>query len=116
LPVDLVEFAQNGFELSIPAREPLDQGQHVLGNVAGPGLPVDLGSQVIGRVLETLGGDRADEEIEVIDDFLGESPLAAFECMEARRKVSFRYIGVLRRLLSRQYRPEATTFFLKMTD
>jgi len=34
LPIDFVEFAQNRFELSIPAREALDQGKHVLGNVA----------------------------------------------------------------------------------
>ena len=99
LPVDLVEFAQNGFELSIPAREAFDQGQHVLGNVTGPGLPVDLGGQVIGRVLETLSGDRADQKVKVIDDLLGEPPLAAFECLKAWRKVSFRYIGVLLRLL-----------------
>jgi len=90
LPVDLVEFAQNGFELSIPAREAFDQRQHVLGNVTGFGLPVDLGGEVIGRVLETLGGDRTDEEIEVIDDFLGESTLAAFEGMQAWHQASFR--------------------------
>jgi hypothetical protein len=90
LPIDLVELAQNGFELSIPACEAFDQGQHVLGNVTGSGLPVDLGGEVIGRVLETLGGNRTDQKVQVIDDLLGEPPLAAFECLQAWRKVSFR--------------------------
>jgi hypothetical protein len=52
----------------------------------------------------------------VIDDLLGEAPLAAFECLKAWRKVSFRYIGVFLRLLLRQYLIEATTFFRKTAD
>src|SRR5205809_203205 len=86
---------QNGFELSVAAREAFDQGQHVLWNVAAPGFSVHLGGQVIGRVLETLGGDGADEKIEVIDDFLGEPPLPAFEGLQAGHEVPF---GLYRRL------------------
>jgi len=74
----------------MPAREALDQGEHVLGNVAGLGLSVHLRRQVIGRIAEPLGGDGADEEVEVIDHLLGEPSLAAFEGIQARHQGAFR--------------------------
>src|ERR1700678_3804244 len=57
-------------------RHAFDHGQQVLWDVAGPSLSVHTGCEIIGRVFEAFGGDGADEEVEVIDDFLGE-PLAA---------------------------------------
>jgi hypothetical protein len=43
------------------------KGSFILGDVPGPGLAIDLEGQIIGGISESLGGDGADEEVEVIE-------------------------------------------------
>ena len=79
LPVDLIELTKQRLEFAVSGSQAPDQGEHVLGNVTGLGLALDLGGQIVGGILETLGGDRADQKVKMIDDLLGEPPSAGFE-------------------------------------
>lgn len=94
LPVDLIELFQERFQLSVASGVPLDEGEHVLGNVPGLGFALDLGGEVESGILETFGGDGADQEVEVIDNLLGEALFAGLEREEARHRATFYGIGV----------------------
>lgn len=61
----------------------LDQREHVLGDVTGRGLPFNLGGQIVGRILESLGGNGTHKEIKVIGDLLDESLATKFESLNA---------------------------------
>jgi hypothetical protein len=76
LPVDLVELSKQSLEFAVASGEAANHGEHILGDVPGSGFAVHLGGQIVGGISESLGGDGADEEVEVIDDLLYE-PLAA---------------------------------------
>jgi len=57
--------------------------------MSGFGFTVDFGGQVVGGIGEPLGGDRADEEVEVIGDLLGEPLMTEFQGLEAGHEIPF---------------------------
>jgi len=98
LPVDLVELSEQGLEFAVASGETANQGEHIFWDVAGLGLAIDLGGQIVGGISESLGGDGADEEVEVIDDLLCEPLAAEFQSSEVGHGVPFNLIGVFIRL------------------
>jgi len=74
---------QKAFEPAIAGGHAFDDGQQVLRDVPGARLSVHLGRKIIGRIFEPFSGDGADEEIEVIDDLLGEPLPAGFKGEQA---------------------------------
>ena len=52
-----------------------DQRDHILGDVASSGFTLHLGGEVERGILESLGGYRSDQEIEMITHLLSETIL-----------------------------------------